>query len=133
MFRKSPLKNEILQIYIKCMFHKELKLIFDVKTRWNSHVAMLEGFLELKICILKAIINLKEIFKIPEEEYAVMNPITISLQPTKVEIEWPGRSNATLLDAEGVLIFNLEEKNIFFANKLLQSVHRGLMNAEISI
>ena len=33
MFHKSPLKNEILQMYIKCMFHKELKLILDVKTR----------------------------------------------------------------------------------------------------
>ena len=80
MFRKSPLKNEILQMNVKCMFHKELKLILDVKTRWNNLVAMLERFLELKTCILKAMTDLKEILNISEEEYAVMNAITIFLQ-----------------------------------------------------
>ena len=48
---------------------------------------------------------------------AVMNAITISLQPIKVGIERLGRSNATLLDAEGALIFiidNFGEKNNFF-------------------
>ena len=99
------------------MFHKELKLILDVKTRWNSLVEMLERFLELKTGILKSMIDLKEILNISEEEYAVMNAITISLQPIKVGIERLGRSNATLLDTEGVLIFildNLREKNIYF-------------------
>ena len=123
MFRKSLLKNEILQMYVKCMFHKELKLILDVKTRWYSFVAMLARFLELKTCIiLKAMIDLKEILDISEEEYVVMNATTISLQPIKVGIERLGKSNATLLDAERVLVFildNLAEKNNFFANKLL--------------
>ena len=86
MFCKSPLKNE---------------MILDVKTKWNSFVAMLEKFLELKTCILKTIIDLKEILNIFEEEYAIMNPITISLQPINVGVERLVRSNATLLDAEG--------------------------------
>ena len=81
MFRKSPLKNEILQMYVKGMFFKELKLILDLKIRWNSVVAMLERFLELKTCILKTMIDLKEILNISEEEYAIMSAITISLQP----------------------------------------------------
>ena len=58
-----------------------------------------------------------------------MNAITILLQPIKVGIERLGRSNATLLDAEGVLIFildNLAEENNFFANKLFQSVQQRI-------
>ena len=127
IFRKSPLKNEIFQMHVKCMFHKEL--ILDVKTRRKSLVEMREKFLELKTCILKVMIDLKEILKISEEEYAVMNAITISLQPIKVGIERLGRSNAALLNAEGVLIFILDdlwEKNVFFANKLLQSVQQRI-------
>ena len=45
------------------MLHKELKLIL-VKTTKYSLVTMLELFLKLKTCILKAIINLKEILNI---------------------------------------------------------------------
>ena len=59
MYRKSPLTNDFLQMYVKCMFLKELMLILGVKTRWNSLVAILERFLELKACILKAIIHFK--------------------------------------------------------------------------
>ena len=62
-------------------------------------------------------IDLKEILNISNEEYAVTNATTISLQPIKVGIERLGRSNATLIDAEGVLIFILDdlgEKKIFF-------------------
>ena len=36
MFRKSPLKNEILQKHIQAQLNTELKLILDSKTRWNS-------------------------------------------------------------------------------------------------
>ena len=106
------------------MFHKAHKLILDVKIRWNSLVTMLESFIELKTCILKAIIDLKEILNI-SDEYAVMNAITILMQPVKFGIERLDRSNASLLDSEGVLIFffnNLAEEKIFFANKLLRSV-----------
>ena len=104
-------------------------LILDLKTRWDSLVAMLERFLELNSYILKAMIGLKEILNISEEEYAVTNATTILLQPIKVGIERLGRSDAALLDAEGVLIFILDdlwEKNIFFTNKLLQSVQQRI-------
>ena len=77
------------------MFHKELKLILDVKTRWKSLVAMLERFLELKTCILKAMINLKEILNTSEDEYAVMNAITILLQP--IQLEQKGLAEVMLL------------------------------------
>ena len=44
MFRKSPLKNEILQKHIQAQLNTELKLILDSKTRWNSHLEMIKIF-----------------------------------------------------------------------------------------
>ena len=41
LFRKSPLKNEILQNYVQMEHMKSLMLIIDSRTRWNSLVAML--------------------------------------------------------------------------------------------
>ena len=40
MFRKSPLKNEILQKHIQAQLNTELKLILDSKTRWSSLLEM---------------------------------------------------------------------------------------------
>jgi hypothetical protein len=48
MFRRSPLKNEVLQNHVKVDHGKELQLFLDTKTRWNSLVAMLERFELLK-------------------------------------------------------------------------------------
>lgn len=49
IFRKSPTKNEILQKYVKEEKGKELKLILDCKTRWNTLFDMCqEGFNRLK-------------------------------------------------------------------------------------
>ena len=48
MFKRSPLKNEVLQNYVKLEYRKEYFLIEDSKTRWNSLLAMLERFYKLK-------------------------------------------------------------------------------------
>ena len=37
IFKRSPLKNELLQNYVKLEFCKEYFLIADSKTRWNSY------------------------------------------------------------------------------------------------
>ena len=49
--RKSPLKNDRLQEMFKTESKgKELKLILDTPTRWNSIVTMVSRFIELKNC-----------------------------------------------------------------------------------
>jgi polysaccharide deacetylase 2 family uncharacterized protein YibQ len=60
MFRMSPTKNDdILQKYIQEEFGKELALILDVRTRWNSLLEMLEKFYQVIITIRKILIDLK--------------------------------------------------------------------------
>ena len=46
-FRKSPLKNQILQKYVQEEHGKKLQLMLDSKTRWNILLAMLERILEI--------------------------------------------------------------------------------------
>ena len=54
IFRSSPTKNDkVLQKYVKEEFWKELSLVLDSKTRWNSLVSMIERFFKLKNCIKK--------------------------------------------------------------------------------
>lgn len=49
--KKSPLKNDYLQKYVIEKHGKNLEAVLDVKTRWNSTVAMVERFLMINNCI----------------------------------------------------------------------------------
>ncbi|GFU48021.1 uncharacterized protein TNCV_4968041 [Trichonephila clavipes] len=51
LFRKSPIKNDILQKYVKEEFGCEKMVCLDTKSRWISLLAMLERFLEIKSAI----------------------------------------------------------------------------------
>lgn len=64
MFRKSPLKNETLQKYVKIEFNTELQLLLDIKIRWNSLLVMLERFAKLKTSIFKAMLDLEQTLNI---------------------------------------------------------------------
>lgn len=115
----------MLQKYVKIELNKELKLILDVRTSWNSLVAMLERFIVLKSYILKAVMDLNlEPVNISAEEYFVLNAAIMALQPIKIGTARLGRREATLLDAESVSVFVLDDlhrnKNCFSC-KLLQS------------
>lgn len=58
-FKRSPTKNNIvLQKYVKCEHGKELLLLLDCRTKWNSLLTMLERFVLLKSSIQKVLIDL---------------------------------------------------------------------------
>lgn len=75
IFKKSPVKNSILQTHVRATFHKEYTLLLDCKTRWNSIVPMIERFLKLKICIIKALEDLNS-----QELIFSINEITSELE-----------------------------------------------------
>ena len=56
--RKSPKSNESLQTNVRASFGKELKLILDVKTRWNSFFDMLQRYCKLRSCIVKTMVDI---------------------------------------------------------------------------
>lgn len=82
-FKRSPTKNELVLKYMKSEIGKELGLILDVKTRWNSLLAMIERFLLLKSCILKALIDLKINIILNDREFNILEDIVQVLSPVK--------------------------------------------------
>ena len=58
IFRQSPAKNNILQKFIKAEVGKQISLIMDCKTKWNSLLLLLEQFNLVKNCKQKALTNI---------------------------------------------------------------------------
>ena len=52
-FRKSAVRNSILQRYVQEKESKTLFLLLDCKTRWNSLIPMIERLIRIKDCIKK--------------------------------------------------------------------------------
>jgi hypothetical protein len=59
IFKRLPLKNEVLQNYVQLELRKECFLIADSKSRWNSLLAMLKRLYKFKSGIQKSEIDLK--------------------------------------------------------------------------
>ena len=67
---------------------------------------------------------------ISEKEYLVLNDVVAALQPLKIGIERLGRRGATLLEAEGVFVFILDElrkNNNSFLSKMLEFVQQRIV------
>lgn len=109
IFRRSPTKNPILQTYVKEKHRKELSLILDCKTRWNSLVDMLERFVLLKDCIQKSLIDLNSPVVINDSEFQIMRDIIQCLEPVKLTVEAICRKDANLCTADVSFKFLFQE------------------------
>lgn len=130
IFRKSPIKNNILQGYVQKEHGKNLHVLLDSKTRWNSLLVMLECFLKIKSSISKALIDCSEDMDLDKQEIAVLRDIVSSLEPLKVGAEKLGNRKSTLLSAECVFSFILKELtqlNSPFSKKLKESFVRRVI------
>lgn len=110
IFRKSPTKDDLyLQKYVREEKGKELQLILDCRTRWNSLLSMVERFYDLKVCIEKALIDIKSEVKFTDHEWSIMKDLITSLQPFKLAVETLCRRESTLLTADTVLKFIIDK------------------------
>ncbi|GFU96061.1 uncharacterized protein TNCV_3776011 [Trichonephila clavipes] len=87
LFRKSPIKNDTLQKYVKEEFGCEKMVCLDTKTRWNSLLAMLERFLEIKSAISKALIDTIEEQMMGSVEFETVTTIVKGFKPVKIGLE----------------------------------------------
>lgn len=108
MFRKSPMKNDLLQKQIRSDHGKELKLILDSKTRWSSLLDMLDRFTLLENSIKKALIDLN-MLPILDSEWQTIKGVVKVLQPIKLTVEALCRRDMDLYKADAALKFMLEE------------------------
>ncbi|KAJ2954908.1 hypothetical protein O0L34_g3232 [Tuta absoluta] len=114
LFKKSPTKNDtILQKHVQDEFQKELALLLDCKTRWSSMATMLERFLKLRMCVQKALIDLKSDISFTSAEIQLIQDLQLSLEIVKDTEEALCRRDATLITANTALrlmIKSLDEK-----------------------
>jgi len=105
LFKNSPVKNNILQRYVQEDEKKELKLILDCKTRWNTMEAMIERFLRIRSPIKKALsdLNLENMWN--EEYIQIAEMLLATLQPIRIAVENLSREDSSLLTAEGTFRF----------------------------
>ncbi|GBN03239.1 hypothetical protein AVEN_229019-1 [Araneus ventricosus] len=110
LFKRSPTKYDMyLQKYVKEDTGKELSLILDCRTPWNSLLAMIERFHKLKVCIDKALIDIGSDTTFSNLEWSKIKDLIESLQPFKLAVEALCRRDSTLLTAETTLKFILEK------------------------
>ncbi|XP_060801934.1 uncharacterized protein LOC132903887 [Amyelois transitella] len=132
IFKRSPTKNDVfLQKYVKEQEgpKKELALILDCRTRWNSLLNMLERFYNLKNCIDKALIDIESEIKFSDNEWFKINDLIASLQPFKLGVEALCRRESTLITADTTFQFildKLQQKNTVLSNQLTQSLHERI-------
>ena len=102
MFRKSPLKDKILQKHIQAQLNTELKLILDCKTRWNSFLEMIEKFVRAEKCIRMALVEIGTSTTITNAENKILHDLIDVLELVKHTVDGLCRRNTTLLTAERI-------------------------------
>jgi hypothetical protein len=110
IFKNSPTKNDIyLQKYILEEHGKNLKLILDCQTRWNSLLDMLERFYSLRLCIRKALLDIASEICFTDEEWSQINDLIFCLEPLKIGLEVLCRRESNLITAETTFRFMLDK------------------------
>ena len=108
MFRKSPLKKEILQKHIQAQLHTELKLILDSKTKWNSLLEMIKIFVRAEKRIRMAHVEIGTSTTITNAEIKILRYLIDVLEPVKHAVDGLCRRNASLFTAERIHDFAFE-------------------------
>lgn len=109
-FNKSPLRNDALQDKIRLGHDgKELILILDTRTRWNSLVDMIERFLRLVPEVKETLDDLGKCFEFEDREIASLKEILSVLKPVKLAVDALCRRDATLITADAAIKFMMEK------------------------
>ena len=111
-FHRSTTAAAVLKEKLKLLGLREVKLIHDVATRWNSAVDMLERFLELQPAVYAALMS-KDI-RSKETDIATMTEDDITLSENIMAALIPLRTVTTALCSESIptasLILPLQKK-----------------------
>ena len=109
MFKRSAVKNDTLQKYIKIQEGKELMLLCDCKTRWNSLIPMIERFVKVKECLFNAFKDLGCRNLCTQNLFSDLTELLKVLEPLEISITKLSNEKSNLLIAEGTLIFLFEQ------------------------
>ena len=127
LFRKSPVRNDALQKEIKKEIGKKQQLKLDCRTRWNSLYIVIETVLKVKKSFSQTLTDLNSDFLITDQDFNALEMIGKFLKPVKVAFESPFRQNATLLEAEGIFRFLLEQLQLHKRNWMFQAFYVAIL------
>lgn len=128
LFKNSPVRDSVFQKHVFATFGKELSLLADCKTRWNSTETMLERFLCIQAAIAKVLndLNLSDQIMGPDE-LQMLHELLATLRPVRMAVEKLSNRDANLITSEGILQFVFEElKSHNFSGNISQEVYNSL-------
>ena len=127
IFRKSPMKNEILQHFVRANLDgKEYKLILDCRARWSSTFYMIERFLKPKNSIPNALRAVLSTEAISDDEWKTIDILYETLRPVEMILKIICREDADLLTVETSLEFLLN-KLMLVNNPLSLKLYQSLV------
>lgn len=110
-FKKSPLKLSELEKLIKAKDGKELALLLDVKTRWNSLLPMIQRYLRIKLFLKDTL----EVFNDGQRFRSVyddaLNELVDALKPIEEAVIKLSSHKSNIMIAEAVVKFISENLN----------------------
>ena len=106
LFRRSSVKDDVLQAEVFKLTGKQQHLKHDCRTRWSTLYVMLKEFLEIKeaiICALE-ILNLSHL-QLSEAESQTARSLVDCLEPFQVAGDYLSGTRCTLAEADAVIEF----------------------------
>lgn len=108
-FHKSPVNNDKLRECIRRDNGKELVLILDCRTRWNSLADMLDRYIALHRPVTKTLIDINPALIISNEQLVLIKQLSACLKPVKMGVESLCKRDTTLTKADGIFIFMMNQ------------------------
>lgn len=130
IFRSSPTRNDhALTPNVRILRGKELNLLMDCKTRWNSTHTMLERFLYLNEdnCIKRALFEIDSTIVISNEELKLIQTITNCLKPARDAIKRLSHRSTNLLEADTILSCLLNDEYIDLGTEFGRALQNALI------
>ena len=130
IFKRSPLKNEILQKHVRELYPNGLNMILDCKTRWSSLVNMLNRLLQIKVPTQKALLDIDQGIYFTDEEFTLISSIVEALNPIKLAVEALCRRDTNLITAEATIKFLLDDihkSKSHFHKQILESINQRIV------
>ena len=127
MFRKSPVKNEDnLQVYVFRDHGREISLILDICTRWNSMYQMLKRFYEVRKSVENALVDMNERFDFSLEDFETMKDIIDALEPLNLLVLNLCKRDSTLVTAERHIELTMDTLNALGSN-IAKLIHESFV------
>ncbi len=131
LFRKSPVSNDLLLQNCQQEYGKQLGLVRDIRTRWNSLLKSIKRFLEIKTAVGKTLIDLNKMDLFPEkDEVDVLEHLAEALDLVETASLALSRRDSTLNKADIIFEFllkNLEEQDTAASRQLFSAVRERIL------